>query len=311
MKLYFFATLLTTIGLAATMITPAIAQVPSLTIASDKAISNRPNSNQPFLPKGLDQDIPSGGTRGVICKPSQKKDCDDRVPMLSNDHPWSAIGRLMIGDSGHCTATLIDREWVLTNAHCVIDSETHKLAANEFTFSPNLINGKLQSAEDAAKVVDIIIGTDFTDSQSIPHPNDWAMLKLDKPLGEKYGTIGWRVLPSSILIKNRRKFTLAGYSWDFPSIEKYPSLDQGAGLTAGLHKGCSVTAERPDKALVHDCDMRGGASGSAIITWIDNKPYIVAINNAERTVRKTGEGIENYAVNVNRIVEWFERQNAK
>jgi protease YdgD len=302
-----------TIGLTASV--PAIAAPigtqPSLTVASDTPIADFPAPNQSSVPPNLLQDNEPAPTRGIICKPSQDaKDCDNRVPMKSHDYPWSAIGRLQIGETGHCTGTIIDESWVLTNAHCVIDMETHKITTKPLAFLPNLIDGKLQSDDDRAKVVKVIVGTDFSDSDKIPNPNDWAMLKLDRPLGKKYGTIGWKAIPSSLLVKNAKKFTLVGYSFDFPSVEKYSEFAAGPSFTAGIHKGCSFTSEQKDKVLVHSCDMRAGASGSAIIAWVNDKPYIVAVNNAELTNRITGEAYENYAVNVNRINEWFTQQQA-
>jgi protease YdgD len=307
-------TLTTTIVLLASIAT-AIAQpanTPSLTIASDARITDLPNPNQSTVPTNRLKSKAPSVSRGILCKPSQAaEDCDDRVPMRSHDYPWSAIGRLQIGDDGHCTGTLIDESWVLTNAHCVIDSKTHKITTEPLAFLPNLIDGKLQSDDDRAQVIKVIAGTDFSDSDVIPNPNDWAMVKLDRPLGKTYGTIGWKAIPSTLLIKNTRKFTLAGYSSDFPNAERYTEFTAGPGLTAGLHQSCSITGEQSDKVLIHNCDMRAGASGSAILGWIDDEPYIVAINNAERYNRFTNAGYENYAVNVSRIDEWLAKQQSQ
>jgi hypothetical protein len=118
-------------------------------------------------------------------------------------------------------------------------------------------------------------------------------------------------MSSDLLVKNKKQFTLTGYSVDFPSKASYPRLSAGPGYTAGMHKQCSFTGEQADKVLIHDCNMRAGASGSAILGWIDDKPYIFAINSAESVNKKTGSGIENYAVNVTQIKDWFEKQRAK
>jgi hypothetical protein len=61
--------------------------------------------------------------------------------------------------------------------------------------------------------------------------------------------------------------------------------------------------------LIHNCDMRAGSSGSAIIAWIDDLPYIVGINSAESTNRFTSEAYRNYAVNVNQLDTWMMAQN--
>ncbi len=305
-------TLVTTIVLL-TNIPAAIAKprhALTVTVATDQPIADLPRHSQSFLPTNRLKDKASSRTRGVICKPSQAAaDCDNRVPVKSRDYPWSAIGRLQIGANGHCTATLIAHEWLLTNAHCVLDLNTNKLVTDEIAFLPNLIDGKLQSEADRANVVDIVIGTDFRDTDSVVQPNDWAILKIDQPLGKIYGTIAWKAMPTNLLVKNTKKFTLAGYSGDFPNAEKYPEFLAGASFTAGLHQNCSFTGETPNQVLIHNCDMRAGASGSPIIAWIDDLPYIVGINSAEQTNRITGEAYQNYAVNVNQLDSWITQQN--
>jgi protease YdgD len=285
------------------------ATTPTLRVATDSPLSDIPTSNQTTIPDNLSKDNTPPSSRGIICKPEQAaKDCDERIPMQSRSHPWSAIGRLHIGDRGHCTATLIEADRILTNAHCAIDMATHKVTTQPLSFSPNMIDGTLLSADDRANVIDVIVGTDFSDSASFPHPQDWAILKLDRPLGNKYGTIGWKALPSHLMIKQVNKFHLAGYSHDFPDAKKYKEFSAGPGFTAGIHQNCSITSVEPNNALIHNCDMRGGASGSPIIAWVKGKPYIVAINSAELANQATGFGPENYATNINRLDDWLVQQ---
>lgn len=285
-----------------------------LQLATDESIADLPTQTEPsnLANRRLETKLPEPRTRGIVCKPGDAlDDCDKRVPVQSRNYPWSSIGRLQIGEDGHCTATLIDEDWILTNAHCVVDRKTNKVTTESLTFLPNLINGKLSTENDRASVIRVIAGTDFKNSDTIPHPEDWAMLKIDKPLGKKYGTIGWKAIPSNVLVKNTKQFTLTGYSGDFPSKAKFPRLSAGPGYTAGMHKQCSFTGEQADKVLIHDCNMRAGASGSAILGWIDDKPYIVAINSAESHNKYTGSAIENYAVNVTQVNAWFEKQKSK
>lgn len=296
-----------TITIAILQPTLTLAQ-PTLNLATDNPIDDRPTNTNPSKPVNLPQELLTP-TRAVICRSNAaEEDCDKRIPMISKSYPWSAIGRLEIGNSGHCTATLIDEDWILTNAHCVIDEKTHKITRDILTFRPNLINGELKNANDRATVIKVISGTDFTDSPLGPHPQDWAMLKLDRPLGKTYGTIGWKAIPSTFLIKQTNKFSLTGYSFDFPNSQKYPNLSAGPGFTPGIHKSCSFTGETANYVLIHNCDTNPGASGSAIIAWINDKPYIVAIHNAGKRNPITGLGIENYAINVTRVNDWFTKQ---
>ena len=253
-----------------------------------------------FLPKNLQQtnkpdkaDDPEFRRRGII-------GWDDRIPMLSRKYPWSAIGRVQgfnnDGGSYHCTGTLIAEDVVLTNAHCVINSKTRQFS-QKILFLPNVINGKVANESDIAVVEDVIYGTDFTGTDLQNQVNDWAVLKLNKPIGLKYGYLGWKTLPSSALIANRNKYIFVGYSGDFPdkNRKEYQFFTKGKGWTASVQDGCSIV-EEDSNILFHDCDTSGGSSGGAIIGVVGNQPYILALNNAE--YKRSGEAIINLGVKI-------------
>jgi protease YdgD len=255
---------------------------------------NLSGAGDPFKPSNYKQsEKPYSGDRGIIGD-------DNRVPMLSREYPWSTIGRIQgtttEAKSYHCTGTLIAEDLVLTNAHCVIDSETHQMS-RKIAFLPNVINGKPASEEDIAFAEGVIYGTDFTADEITNQTEDWAIIKLNKPIGRKYGYLGWRNLPVSKMINNRKKFIFVGYSGDYPNPSKkgYEFLSAGAGWTASFQDGCSIVSEER-YILYHDCDTTGGSSGGPIIGWINGKPYIVALNNAEIKNVRTNEGIINLAV---------------
>lgn len=257
-----------------------------------------------FIPPGLPQSAdPVEGGRGVI-------GTDDRLPMTSSDYPWSAIGRIVsvvpIDEStvatAACTGTLIRSDLVLTNAHCVVDPTTHQFKQAVY-FQPNLVNGQLTNEEDLAIATDVWAATDFRDDPVPPHADDWAILKLDKPLGDTYGTIEWTPLPLEALVEEYQgQLTLVGYSGDFPA--------DNPGETAGVHEGCSIFGSYED-SLVHDCDTTGGSSGGPILAEVDRDVRLVAVNSAEQTKLLAQEGdaeprqvgVVNYAVQISRIVD--------
>ncbi|MBW4653735.1 MAG: trypsin-like peptidase domain-containing protein [Kaiparowitsia implicata GSE-PSE-MK54-09C] len=258
---------------------------------------------EPYIPAGLSQSSDPRGGRGVIGLR------DDRTQVTSSHYPWSAIGRLQ-SPAGEryidlCTGSLVAPDVVLTNAHCVVNPETHQVKTN-ITFHPNMVNGRVREADHIANVVDIIYGTNFSDESSFPHPNDWAFVKLDRPLGNTYGTLAWSSLSVSELVRNHRGgLTTVGYSGDFPA--------HAPGRTAGVHQGCNVLGEVED-SLIHDCDTHGGSSGGPMLAVIDGEFRIVGLNSAERTDRQvnasTGEtiqsqGIVNYGVKIDPIVSFI------
>ncbi|MBW4476734.1 MAG: trypsin-like serine protease [Tolypothrix brevis GSE-NOS-MK-07-07A] len=253
------------------------------------------STGKPFQPSKLSSsEKPYDDTRAIV-------GWDDRTPMISRKYPWSAIGRIVgettEGKGYTCTGTLIAEDVVLTNSHCVIDPKTHKLS-KKVVFLPNVINGELQDDNDAALAEKILYGTDFTNDAVTNQTNDWALIQLNKPIGQKYGYLGWKSLPSSTLVKNQKKFIFVGYSADFPNPKKpkYEFLSAGSGWTASFQDKCSIIQENQN-ILFHDCDTTGGSSGGPIIGVIDGQYYIVALNNAEIKARNSNAAV-NLAVKI-------------
>ncbi|MFM7601558.1 MAG: trypsin-like serine peptidase [Pseudanabaena sp.] len=257
-------------------------------------LNTNPNG---FVPRLLRQSDQPSSDRGVI-------GADQRQPMMSRDYPWSTVGKVVgLTDKNEkysCTGTLIGEYHVLTNAHCVYDRG--KLA-KKMIFLPNLINGRLRRKTDYAVVKRVVAGTKNSENDSA---DDWAILLLNKPLGEKYGFLKWKPLSLSLLQDYKKQLFVAGYSVDYPDPKRYADLQAGKGETAGVHVGCSVVDEL-DGMFVHDCDTNSGASGSALIGKINGAFHIVGLHAAGLKSR-TGKGIENYAVQIRRIEEGLEEK---
>ena len=208
-----------------------------------------------FIPKKLQEsESPMGRDRVVIGE-------DQRVPLTSREYPWSTVGKIvMVGKDDQeysCTGTLISKSLVLTNAHCVYEKD--KLFPKIF-FLPNLINGRSMTRNDVAVVTKVGVGTNSPDDH---RDSDWAILELNKPLGEKYGFLKWRSVPLRVLQQYKNKLAVAGYSDDFPDPKVYTELAEGKGYTAGVHLKCSVLDERKGM-LVHDCDTKATCKNNLI-----------------------------------------------
>jgi protease YdgD len=253
--------------------------------------------------------------RAIVCQPGQlPSECDDRTPMTDRRQPWSAIGRIAVQTSGlspgyihHCSGTLIAADWILTNAHCIVNPATHQPYSETLVFEPNLINGVLRSSRDRARLTYGIYGTDFSDDDVAPHPQDWALVKLDRPLGSQYGTIPMRALSMDFFRTSPNSLALVGYSGDFPAPNLFPNLRAGIGKTPAIHSGCGVTDKSTDGVLIHNCDMRPGASGGPILAWTGGRIQVVAINSAEFANQQTGIGPYNYATDVSLPLGYMQR----
>ena len=254
---------------------------------------NPKTDRRSFVPRDrIQSDRPMSNVRVVVGQ-------DERTPVLTQNFPWSAIGRIEwdvdLPVQSICTATLIAPDLLVTNAHCLmrpteIDPET-KAVNSQFTdpktyqtipeilvFKPNLIRGKSAQTVAIASYV-----TGWTADSQEP-ADDWALLKLSRPLGEDYGYLGWRILDFSdadILTLIAEQIKLAGYAGDFPNEDA--RRFGFAGETASVDSACSilaVIARGPlANTLIHDCDTNSGASGGPIFArFQDGNYYLVGLH---------------------------------
>ncbi len=189
---------------------------------------------------------------------------DNRVAMRSSGYPWSAIGQVQIDGGGHCTGTLIGQDLVLTNAHCIWSNG--KLRAT--FFAPNYKNGQ---SPERVRGIYYWWGTSKPDQA---RGADWAIIRLERKIGSRYGWFGWQSLNNQSL-KNK-KVIYAGYS----TFRDEKVKEFIGGQTAQVHIGCTVRDVYSD--VIHtDCDNGRGGSGGPIFVWQNNQPILVGINAAE------------------------------
>lgn len=176
---------------------------------------------------------------------------DDRVELTSKLYPWRTIGHFSSG----CTGTLVNRNLVLTAAHCVLDARTGIVHEN-LTFAPN----RIDATADVVSSVDWLWwGTNQPDNF---RAHDWAIVRLKDNLGDKYGWMGLNTSPRFV-------FTAVGYSEDVKE-----------GKSATIHTDCRIM-EHSGGLLLHNCDNSRGASGGPLFFMEGSQAYIGAIAVAE------------------------------
>ncbi len=173
-----------------------------------------------------------------------------RLPIRSMRYPWRTIGAISTGGTG----TLVGRNHVLTAAHVVLDARGH--VQRHIYFYPNMIDRR---ARTKSRVVRLWLGTSDPEKH---RADDWAILELDKNLGDAYGWMGisTQVPPNAMV---------AGYSNDF--AQGTASVDFTCRFR-GASKGL----------LLHDGATSPGCSGGPMFERQGETYCIVALEVAER-----------------------------
>ena len=170
---------------------------------------------------------------------------DDRVLVPVNEAPWRFIGSLHMDSGGECTATLVGRNVIVTAAHC-ITSENGIDAAAEF---------RSASGNQRARVAAYLIDQRFNYRRFAAGDDldgmDWALLRLERPLGDQLGFAGVRNLTGQgRAVATAADLMQGGFAWD-----------TGDHLSGNLR--CHIVTIHPDHTFAHACDTTRGDSGSS------------------------------------------------
>ncbi|MEQ8403640.1 MAG: trypsin-like serine protease [Oceanicaulis sp.] len=192
---------------------------------------------------------------------------DDRVLMDTAAYPWRVIGTANFEIGGTCTASLVAPDVLITAAHCI--SEEGRLdASGEFVTGAGLPGGARR-----ARIVDYYIDPRWNEAEfdagDAIDGTDWALLRIDRPLGDALGHLGVYA-PGANAPSVDMTLRQAGYSWD-----------TGAHLSGNLE--CQVVELFSDNTLAHDCDTTRGDSGSPFIVETAAGPAVVATDSNFRS----------------------------
>jgi V8-like Glu-specific endopeptidase len=189
---------------------------------------------------------------------------DGRSVMTDSDmetFPISTVG--MVKKSSYCTGTLVARDVILTNRHCV-EVNSEGILTNDY-----INNGYFYLSWENNRWHR---RSSFTNKSvvSTSQAEDWALLVLKDALGDEVGWVGMKNKErDSYFAQENRLINMISYSGDY--VSKYKR--------GGFQRNCSTRGLWGRHSL-HDCDATRGSSGSAILEgW--EKPYVIGVNYGE------------------------------
>jgi protease YdgD len=190
---------------------------------------------------------------------------DDRVRVNAQQSPWRFMGRFVNAAGEACTATLIARDVIVTAAHC-IHTENGVVASGAFTPAAGGASARSVAYLNHPRYdyQRFITGDDLDGL-------DWALLRLDQPLGARLGFAGVRNLTGQGETAARAaNLYQAGYSWD-------------TGETLSANVGCHMVRVYGDGAFAHECDTTRGDSGSAFLVRNGNGFEVIGVDSNFRS----------------------------
>ncbi|MEE2525972.1 trypsin-like serine protease [Hyphobacterium sp. HN65] len=191
---------------------------------------------------------------------------DDRVFMDTSVFPWVVVGQITMDSGGACTATLIGPDVLVTAGHCIAGQ-------NGVNFSGRFETGyDLRGGPRTARIIDYFMSPQW-DYQRYRTTDDidgtdWALLRIDTPLGDELGFVGIRALVTEEgeQAALRADIYQAGYSHD-----------TGDHLSGNI--ACQMVTIYPDNTMAHECDTTRGDSGSPFMVREGNEYFIVATDS--------------------------------
>jgi V8-like Glu-specific endopeptidase len=168
---------------------------------------------------------------------------------------------------GRCTATLVGKNLVLTNAHCVYNKRSRSLYSG-FTFYPGLKYSPSASSK-SANGTSVYVSTKYKQGN---RSSDWALVKLDKNFGSELGYLEVKSLNLLQVIKDNN-FYVPGYGSNFQGnpLSKFfpiPSVNPSA---------CRITGQT-STYYNHNCDTGPGNSGSPVLKYEGKQAYVVGVH---------------------------------
>ena len=196
---------------------------------------------------------------------------DNRIQILdSSDHDFTTVARIISTyPNGHvsaCSSTLVSANMVLTNAHCVYNSERGGLATSVSVTPGQIGNDDQGRPFGTALSKRIMVPDRWVETQNRNY--DYAVIELEQPIGN---ITGWKGITTDVTANEitQSRFFMSGYPGDKPRGTMW--MDSG-----------DLWFEGKNNYLYHNLSTNPGSSGSGIYRTFSNKPsdlsYVIAVH---------------------------------
>ncbi len=194
---------------------------------------------------------------------------DNRQPMPANpDAVWKTVGKITFRGGG-ASGCLVGPHLVLTAKHCVYDPETGE-PYEGMTFI-TAANGP-RGAREAARVRHVYYLKERSAASGFPY--DWAILVLDRSIGNVFGWLGVKSFDPG---EKPLEFKPTFYGYAANPHELRPEFrDLNAPFSAEGHFRLTALPN----LIVHDCASWPGSSGGPIVVWSHGKPWVAGVHVA-------------------------------
>ena len=174
---------------------------------------------------------------------------ENRHLLHDTSYPWGCIGRVSTHD-GEGSGVLVGRNIVVTAAHVVPWNDDRPISFN---------TGHVSEPGVSANVVEA------RGYETVLTGYDWAILKLDKPLGDMVGFMGFNHYASDW--EGEPYWTIVGYP---------------EGIGPFWQQGVSVDDDDEDdnggqEFESKDADTMDGDSGAPMFAWWNHDPRIIGV----------------------------------
>jgi|GEM_PF-1071885 len=202
-------------------------------------------------------------------------DMRPRLVVDATYYPFSAVGRLQAAGQIFCSATLISARVILTAGHCLWDAKRKTWRpANDIHFVAGYQRSSFIAHGQGVRYLSPLTKENKApDGASVP--NDWALVELDRSIGNDVGWLGLGLDLAATLKKAQTETPAAAPPLFLVAYRE----DRAHALS--LQSPCRITREMHQGAmLLNDCQVVHGSSGSPLIAYQNGQFLVVGVTSA-------------------------------